>query len=453
MSISVAEKYLEQHLVEVSASEFYRTIFPVGSFEQKGVYVDGGYNGILLRFNNQNSKKPTRITVTDDLEALAPSDASSDCFSVMSPVSYCGKSRKFANARYMYALAIDLDGLTTEGRVKNLFWQIENQEELRCFYWGLPVPTYLVSSGTGIHIYYVFEQPIPMFDDVVKELEKLKKRLTWQAWTQGSSALHDKVQYEPLNQAFRCVGTITKNNRRVRAFKWGNAKKTTIEKLNESVPEDEKYRALINGNKVIRKKTTNPPKKGSWTTKRDLYDWWLRRLPSEAEEGHRYWCVHMLAVYAIKAGIDYKELKKDAYMLQPILDKKSSDGNPFTKKDVYAALKGYKEEYRTYPINSIVYRTGLPIEKNIRKGRKQVEHLRRARITQLADYPNGEWRNKDGRPKGSGTKKDLILNYKNEHPKANHSEIARALGVSRPTVIKWLSNTSSNTICNTGAIQ
>ena len=25
-----------------------------------------------------------------------------------------------------------------------------------------------------------------------------------------------------------------------------------------------------------------------------------------------------------------------------------------------------------------------------------------------------------------------------EHPEANHSEIARALGVSRPTVIKWL---------------
>ena len=39
---------------------------------------------------------------------------------------------------------------------------------------------------------------------------------------------------------------------------------------------------------------------------------------------------------------------------------------------------------------------------------------------------------------GAPTKKDLIKSYAAEHPEANHSEIARALGVSRPTVIKWL---------------
>lgn len=43
-----------------------------------------------------------------------------------------------------------------------------------------------------------------------------------------------------------------------------------------------------------------------------------------------------------------------------------------------------------------------------------------------------------GRPKGSGEKRDIIRAYACEHPDANHSEIAKALGVSRPTVIKWL---------------
>ena len=51
-------------------------------------------------------------------------------------------------------------------------------------------------------------------------------------------------------------------------------------------------------------------------------------------------------------------------------------------------------------------------------------------------------RNRDGRPKGSPNKahpkRDAILAYAEEHPEANHSQIARALGVSRPTVIKWL---------------
>lgn len=36
------------------------------------------------------------------------------------------------------------------------------------------------------------------------------------------------------------------------------------------------------------------------------------------------------------------------------------------------------------------------------------------------------------------TKADLVREYAAEHPDANHSEIARALGISRPTVIKWL---------------
>lgn len=61
-------------------------------------------------------------------------------------------------------------------------------------------------------------------------------------------------------------------------------------------------------------------------------------------------------------------------------------------------------------------------------------HLARARTVQEFDDPDGAWRNKDGAP----TKADLVRRYAAEHPDANHSEIARALGISRPTVIKWL---------------
>lgn len=50
------------------------------------------------------------------------------------------------------------------------------------------------------------------------------------------------------------------------------------------------------------------------------------------------------------------------------------------------------------------------------------------------DYPDGSWRNKGGAP----TKRERIRAYAVEHPEASHSEIARALDVSRPTVIKWL---------------
>ena len=62
-------------------------------------------------------------------------------------------------------------------------------------------------------------------------------------------------------------------------------------------------------------------------------------------------------------------------------------------------------------------------------------------------YPDGEWRNKNGRPKGSkdktprkrnkDSKETLILDYACKHPEASQQEIANALKVSRKTVNKW----------------
>ena len=70
-----------------------------------------------------------------------------------------------------------------------------------------------------------------------------------------------------------------------------------------------------------------------------------------------------------------------------------------------------------------------------RRGRSQKEHLQKlASVVRDLEYPNGTWRNTNGRP----TKEEEIKAYAAEHPEANHSQIAKALGVSRPTVIKWL---------------
>ena len=62
---------------EVSYTDFYRDIFPVGSFEQRGVYEDGKYNGIAVAIE-QGGKRTKRLTVTDDLEAIDDMAASDD---------------------------------------------------------------------------------------------------------------------------------------------------------------------------------------------------------------------------------------------------------------------------------------------------------------------------------------------------------------------------------------
>lgn len=422
---------------EVSPFDFYRDIFPIGSFEQKGVYQDGQYNGIAVSVGvgNQLTK---RYTVTDDLDCIKQLCKGND-FCLMSPISYAGKARTSSNARFLYALAIDLDGVATQKNWDFLLEQFEMGLKWHYFFWGLPTPTYLVSSGTGLHLYYVFEKPIPLFKNIVKQLEVLKRRLTWQAWTQGASALHDNVQYESLFQGFRIVGTITKKGTRTRAFRFG--RKTTVEELNLYVPDEYQvteylYKTDLRLDKArelypewYQKRIFEHQPRGSWRCKRDLYEWWKRTL-RQVEQGHRYWCIMTLATYAVKCGISKEELEKDAYGLIPFMNTR---GDKFTEDDVMHALEAFTESYITYPIHTIVTRTGIPIEKNKRNGRKQLQHIQIMNAIRDIDHPNGSWRNEAGAP----TKRELVQEWREQNPNGKKIDCERETGLSRHTILKW----------------
>lgn len=440
-SIIDVSSLLEQSYREVNYKDFYRDVFPLGSLEEKGVYEVGKYNAIA-RAIKVGDNKTKRYIVTDDLDVL---DKLVECddFCIIRPISFIGKSAKSDNARFMYAMAIDLDGIKSKKNFDFLIHQISNGHNMLSVVWGLPKPTYLVSSGTGIHLYYVFEKPIPLFKNVVKGLERLKKRLTWQAWTQGASVLSDNVQYESLFQGFRMVGTVTKNGGRCRAFKVGN--KVTIEYLNKYVPEEYQVETIVYQSKLTlkvakelypewyKKRIINKQLRGSWVCKKDLYDWWIRTLKECATEGHRYWCIMTLCTYAKKCGVSREVLEKDAYGLIPFMN---SLGSAFTEDDVLHALQAYDDSYITYPIKTIEERTDIKIERNKRNGRKQKQHLERARAVQEIDYPNGEWRNQEGRPKGSG-KRNIVKEWRDNNPDGKKIDCERETGLSRHTILKW----------------
>lgn len=425
---------------EVSAYEFYRDIFPEGSFEKKGVYEDGKYNGVAVSIM-EGSKKTKRYTVTDDLDVIEELGGSNE-FCIMSPISYAGKSRKSENARFMYAMAIDLDGVDTHKQWAFLMKQITEGDKMLAFVWGLPMPTYIVSSGTGLHLYYVFERPIPMFRNIVKELEKLKRRITWQAWTQGASSLHDSVQYESLFQGFRMVGTVTKRGTRARAFRVGP--KVTVEYLNKYVPEEHQaldfaYKTELPLSEAAKKypewyqkRVVEKRPRGTWTCKHDLYDWWIRKLKEGARQGHRYWCILTLATYAKKCGIEYDELEEDAYGLIPFMN---TLGDAFTEEDVLHALEAYNDSYITYPIDTIEYRTDIKIERNKRNGQKQAYHLEEARaIRDIRQRRNGtKWDDNNGRK----PKAEIVIRWRMEHPDGKKIDCERETGLSRHTVLKW----------------
>lgn len=430
--------HLSTYYAEVDSMDFYRDIFPVGSFERKGRFDDQKPNGIVIDIDAENRVK--RYTVTDELEQLK--DLQGHSFTVLSPVGYSGKRRTAENARYLYALTIDLDGVKMENLL-DLLHQMKNEV--------IPQATYIVNSGNGLHLYYVFENPIPMHRHVQAALKKLKYELIRNVWNRYTSS-EKEPQMQGIMQGFRMVGSQSKHGKRypVKAFETGS--KITIEYLNGFVAEefrvlDLKYhpsnitlhQAKSKYPEWYEKRIVQKQVKGRWEVKRDLYDWWLKRIANEITVGHRYFGIMTLAIYAKKCNISEEELEQDAFSLLEKYDRISQNKkNRFTRDDVINALEMFNESYVTFPRSDIAKLTGLEIKENKRNNRKQADHLRRARLLQTDDYPNGEWRNKEGRPEGSGTKEHLVKEYIQNHPDANITEISKALGVSRPTVYKYL---------------
>ena len=127
-----------------------------------------------------------------------------------------------------------------------------------------------------------------------------------------------------------------------------------------------------------------------------------------------------LASYAKKCGISYDELVSDSIGL---IDFLNTRGDEFTIDDVMKALEAYNDDYITYPIDTIIARTDIKIEKNKRNGRSQEEHLKRARAVQEIDYPAGEWR-------GRMRKGNIVMEWRMNNPQGKKIECHRETGLS-----------------------
>ena len=86
--------HLETFLESVTPFEFYREIFPVGSFERKGHFEDEQGNGIAvtvplkaagIALEIKEAGKAKRYTITDELSEL--SEVYDTDFTIMSPIS------------------------------------------------------------------------------------------------------------------------------------------------------------------------------------------------------------------------------------------------------------------------------------------------------------------------------------------------------------------------------
>ena len=432
----VLKDYLSQYFDEIPPEEFYREIFPAGELEEAAEQKQGKYNAIAVELlqQEQNKRNAKRYILNDDLQLL-DTLLQSENFIILSPVSYAGRSREAKNARFIYAMAIDLDGVDTVQHITDLFYQVENGI--------IPKPTYVVWSGTGLHLYYQFLQPIPCFKNIVKQMAALKQALTKKIWNKYITTLYDKPQLQSLFQGFRIVGGITKGGNRTAAYRTGTA--VDIEYLNEFVNDKSKVKEFTYKSKMTlkeaaekypewyEKRIVEQQPAGTWKCKKDLYNWWLNRLKNEITTGHRYYGIMVLAIYAKKCNVDRMELEQDAFdLLERMEALTTEENNHFRREDIFAALEMYNDSYMRFPIDSITALTAIRIEKNKRNGRKQKAHLSIARFT--LDVMNKEaGKNLQGRPR----KQQLIEQWQLLHPDGTKAECIKETGISKKTVYKW----------------
>lgn len=473
------------------ADSFYRSLFPEGSLQKRGDDSDGKPNLIVLEDTGKEIDQGTdakgnklvkrvmhRYTVHDDLdelEHLRDVSISQNTFMFLAPVSYYGKSRNSRNARFLHAIMIDLDYVGTRQLV-NLLRQMERGV--------IPYANYLISSGTGLHVVYKLDRPVPLMTRYVAGLQVLKRELTDRVWNANTSDSDpDKKQSQGIFQGFRMVGTATKLNGdignpkykqpyAVECFSHDETPPATIPYLLSFIPklrdkEDmEGLDALSALTKEVRKTTpiaeakekwpewyekhvVNDEPLGGWLYGRAAYDRVLSVIREHVSVSHRYWCIFYLAVMANKCGVPQDELEDDAYGLLERFDALSVEpDNRFTANDVAAALEAYEGglasgRARRYTQDFCERKAAVEYGEKMGHGSNPPEKrlpkdlsLKKARYERdlKQEMKGTTWWNKDGAPK----KAMQVWQSATDNPGLSVAALARRAGVSRPTVYKWL---------------
>lgn len=421
---------LRSEYIEVNPVDFFNDVFPNGTFQNKEDSNDLKPNGLAVSIRGNKTKHFFINEERDILNELLEED-----FIISSPISYFGKSRSSRNASLLYGMTFDLDGVSVKA-LGNLLHQIEHNQN--------PMPTYIVNSGHGLHLYFIFKEPIKLYEHIKEPLKKMKFELTDRLWNIYTSDLKEK-QFQGIFQGFRMVGSPTKFGKgyRVTAFKTGE--KVDMDFMNSYVKEETQIhdlnykpkRTLEQAKKEFpewyeRKIVQGITRKKTWNINRALYDWWKEKIKTEASFGHRYFCLMVLAIYAKKCDIKKEELERDAYDLMPILNERHKE--PFTEIDVKSALKAFDENYRMFPRKDLEKLTAIPMPANKRNYRKQTEHIKVMNAMKKVKRELGELQ--EGRP----SKEEIVLNYIKDNPNQTPTQISKELNISRSTVYKYLKN-------------
>ena len=211
---------------EVRGEEFYEELFPDN--ENTGDnYTDYSHPNAIYLYRDmvevdgkKREKQRRRIMLRDTWEEDFMEYVAGNPLALCSGLSYRKRANTLVNAQKLHALIIDLDAVN-EGHLRNLLETRFGAPAERGR--SLPQPTFLVASGTGLHVYYLLDEPLDLYPATKEQAKMLKHDLTFKLWDWKSTTALEKPQYQSINQTFRMVGSINgKYGNVLRAFRTGD---------------------------------------------------------------------------------------------------------------------------------------------------------------------------------------------------------------------------------------
>lgn len=443
-------EYLSAQFEQVGGYDFYRELFPDN--ELYGVkYDDFSHPSAVYLYQGEDERLHRRKMYHDTWEKDYTEFVEQNPLTLCSGLVYRRNKNRLEHAQRMNALIFDLDGVGI-GELRNLFLRFDGDpKRVR----RLPMPTFLVLSGNGLHLYYVFKEPIDLYPNIKVQLKSLKYDLTFRIWEYKGTSQLKAIQYQSINQGFRMVGSINaKYGTELVAFRTGE--RVTLDYLNAYAikPENrvdinkpfhpsrmtraqakEAYpewyqRVVIEGNK--RKKKWDIAGKVHGDDPYALYHWWLRQIGS-IEGGHRYFYLMCLAIYAYKCDVPKQQLRQDMRTAFEDLQMVKHE-NALTEEDIRSALEAYDKEYYNFTIADIEKLTNVRVERNKRNGRTQEQHMEVMRAIQTVTNPN--WRKGNGRP----SVQQRVYDWRQQNPDGRPKDCIAGTGLSKNTVYKWWDN-------------
>lgn len=411
----IEEQYREKNQVlaefgeQVSAWTLYEDVFEDLSQEVPVVIID----------EDENTKKIRTMTIDDAVSfGICRNDT------LLGGCTYFNNWISKRSARTIHTFIIDYDNAYS-GVLLNALqndWKSANGEPFAR-------PTYIVNSGTGLHLYFVLEEPVPVYHRQTEQFDALYRALA----IQQSRRVYAKRDIQWFGQDFRIGGGRNKYDWENTIFRIGD--KWNIDELGAAVglkdvhfirygePRQEKPEPKKK--KVRRKKDSE-----GWKTNRAFYDYTLKKCKEKTKEGNRYLSMCALAAVAYKCGVAFEEVEADLKKLLPHYNKGAT--RIIKEREIYSALKMYNDRAILTQRQSLENWQGWKYEPIKRNGRKQDVHLARCRKLQEIDYPDGEWRENNGRK----SKEQVVIDWQQLHPEGKKADCIRDTGISKPTVLK-----------------